>query len=1068
MKRKLGTLIVTGVFCLCFSNDAQAQLPEVLANINSEADSLAGERAFAEAIDIKKKLVRRVMSVDSLPEEVVKLQNEIAFYCRRQGDYRSSLQYTREAIQYGEKYCPEAFMSLSNAYNALGIYYYVQSQPLKALAAYERTYQLRLKDFGREHPNVADVLNNMGICYEQMADYGKALDSYEEALDIRFNYFGDCHPRVADSYLNIGTCWHKWGDFTRALRYYDQARTIYEADITEYGADLVLVLNNMGVCYQDRGDFMAAEKLLEATLEIQLQLHPPDHPEVATSLNNLGLNFFDLGDYNKALIFFRRALDIRETSLAPGHPKIASLRNHMASCFLKKKDYERAYKLAREALKMRLDHFGRMNRDVADSYSDIGLYFESRMEFDSAEANYRSALEIYINQLGKDHPKVADIWVRLGNSFYNQKKFAEAKSYYEEAVRIKSLLVGTKHPEVSRIIAHIARCMPENPEAGLALLDKQLGNEQFLLDPEIAGSGFTPLVALEILTAKSDLLQQLQSAQPNDSLYAAIRQVHDAGLHWMDRALRSYQEPGSKQLLMDRFYYLLERILVNCEQAFAQTNDQAWIERAFVVSEQGKSLLLREAVANLNTESFAGIPDSLRRQEEDLKLDIAGLERRLFLSADSLRENINRELFAAKQTQYNLINRLRKEYPEYYKLRYGNQSIDLAAIRKYVAKEEMNILEYFQGDDAVYVFLLNADTLWMQRLGGGSETAFAISSFRKELTAFNPIDMQSQELANKYGGQAHALYKLLIEPVEEQFLGNRLLIIPDGSMHYLPFDCLLGQPVGSEAKWRNLPFLLRDFSIGYAYTAELLLRPPAGQSAISGEVLAMAPSFSGVGELAPLKYNAEEIESVSAAWPARVLLGSAATKSQFQKEAPLHRLLHLATHAEANDTIGSYSFLAFQGGDTDVDTARLFARELFSMRLPADLVVLSACETGVGEWQRGEGMISLARGFFYSGARSLLTSLWKLDDRSSSRLMANFYDRLEQGESKDVALQQAKLDFIRESSSIQAHPFYWASYVPVGVMDPIPAPTQSKFPYWIFSGLIGLGLIGYIIWLARK
>ncbi|MCB0707173.1 MAG: tetratricopeptide repeat protein [Saprospiraceae bacterium] len=1045
----------------------EAQMPEHLVRLNAEADSLMDVRAYPEALEIKKKLVRRVMSLDSFPAEVLRLQIELARISRRVADYPAALRYAREAVQFGEEFLPHDPL-LSSAYNSLGIYFYLQSDPEPALEAYEKAYLLRYELFGPQDPRVADVLNNMGICYEQMSDYRKALERYHQAKQIRFDYYGDCHSSVADSYLNMGTCWHKWGDFRMALDFYAKARQIYESDLEQYGADLVLVLNNMGVCYQDRGDYLAAEQLLELTLATNLKLHPPDHPDIATSLNNLGLNFFDLGDYNKALVYFRRALDIRERSLEPGHPWIASLKNHMASCYLKKKDYDRAYGLASEALQMRLDHFGPMNRDVADSYSDLGLYFEKINQYDSAETNYLAALEIYKDQLGSQHPLVADTYQRLGDCFLIQGQEDQAVDYFVESLRIKQKSLGVDHPEVARIFARIAQCKLNDPETGLFLLESNLTGLGSLEHPDDPHSVFSPLVALEILMAKSELLQAWQQQHQDSTRLLQIRAVHDTGLKWMDRALQSFQEPGSKQLLMDRFYLLLEMILENCDAGFAQTGDSEWIERAFAVSERGKSLLLRESVAKVQAASFAGIPDSLRKEEQNLLLDIAALERRIFQAPDSLKKNLDGELFIQKQNQYQLLGQIKETFPEYYELRYGSQAFRLDKLKSYVQQEGLNILEYFQGDRSVYVFLLNADTLWMKRLGSGTQLSSKVKSFREALTSYNPIQDAGKDLPAIYGAMAYDLYNMLIEPLENLMIGNRLLIIPDGSLHYLPFDCLVGQPVGPNSAWRDMSFLLNQYSVGYAYTVDLLLRPVTHYSRSASKMLAVAPDFKAEGDLDPLLYNEEEVNSVSTKWPGTILSGPDATKERFRKEAPNYQVLHLATHASANDTMGSYSYLAFQGNQRGGDSTRLFARELYNMRLPADLVVLSACETGVGEWQRGEGMISLARGFFYSGSKSLLTSLWKLDDRSSSQLMTSFYGYLLKGETKDLALQQAKLDFIRESSSVRAHPFYWASFVPVGLMDPIEVPASNNWLKWVLMGLFSLLLGSVVLFFRRK
>ncbi|MCB0642408.1 MAG: CHAT domain-containing protein, partial [Phaeodactylibacter sp.] len=203
--------------------------------------------------------------------------------------------------------------------------------------------------------------------------------------------------------------------------------------------------------------------------------------------------------------------------------------------------------------------------------------------------------------------------------------------------------------------------------------------------------------------------------------------------------------------------------------------------------------------------------------------------------------------------------------------------------------------------------------------------------------------------------------------------------------------------------------------------------------------------------LTPLKYNELEAKAIHDLIGGDLLLGAEATEARFREVAGDYQILHLATHAAANDTIGGYSFLAFNPIKDSIENEMLFVKDLYTMELHADLVVLSACETGIGEWQRGEGIVSLGRGFLYAGARSIVTTLWSVDDRSSSRIMEDFYKNLSLGYRKDKALQISKLNYLNQASPVKAHPFFWAAYIPVGQMEAIQL-KQRKSPWaWLFS-----------------
>ncbi|MCB0617025.1 MAG: CHAT domain-containing protein, partial [Phaeodactylibacter sp.] len=183
--------------------------------------------------------------------------------------------------------------------------------------------------------------------------------------------------------------------------------------------------------------------------------------------------------------------------------------------------------------------------------------------------------------------------------------------------------------------------------------------------------------------------------------------------------------------------------------------------------------------------------------------------------------------------------------------------------------------------------------------------------------------------------------------------------------------------------------------------------------------------------------------------------GNDATRERFLADAPHYSIIHLATHAKANDEEGEYSYLAFTEIPDSLQNELLYAKDLYSLRLQAEMVVLSACESGVGELRRGEGVISLARGFSYAGAKSLVTTLWRVSDRESAVLMQLFYRQLKEGKPKDEALRVAKLQFIDQNNGARAHPFFWGAFILSGDMAPI-AVDQPTFT------LLGFALLGVL------
>ena len=190
----------------------------------------------------------------------------------------------------------------------------------------------------------------------------------------------------------------------------------------------------------------------------------------------------------------------------------------------------------------------------------------------------------------------------------------------------------------------------------------------------------------------------------------------------------------------------------------------------------------------------------------------------------------------------------------------------------------------------------------------------------------------------------------------------------------------------------------------------------------------------GRAEIMPLKYSGQEVANITKLMKGTSIYGKKATEQKFMELAPTYRIIHLASHSKVNPQSSNYSFLAFSEIKDSIENELLYVRELYNLSLNADMVVLSACETGLGEIQRGEGIISLARAFSYAGAKSIITTLWQVNDQKTKILMIDFYKYLRRGLPKQEALWRAKLDFMRKTSS---DPYFWAGFIGIGNMMPI-------------------------------
>jgi CHAT domain-containing protein len=335
---------------------------------------------------------------------------------------------------------------------------------------------------------------------------------------------------------------------------------------------------------------------------------------------------------------------------------------------------------------------------------------------------------------------------------------------------------------------------------------------------------------------------------------------------------------------------------------------------------------------------------------------------------------------------------------------------------------------------------------------------------------------QDASLANahlKYYEAAYGLHQAFVQPALTSLSTTieRLIIIPDGILNYIPFETLLtAKPTFKQARYEfgKMPYLIKDFQISYGYSATLLLEGLKKKKANHlKDFGGFAPKFSNKiasrrgcddAVLGDLPYGRKNLTTINDIMQGNLHFDDEATLEQFKTIASEYNILHLCTHACAEDD--------FKNTRIYFSDQELLGFELYNLPIKAQLAVLSACETGIGEIKKGEGVMSLARAFMFSGCPSVVTSLWSVDDKSTSELMQYFYKNLKSGQGKDEALHQAKLNYLADKGIEASHPFYWAGFVQIGNSEAIYSNSDFNL-YWGIGGLL-LAIAVFIGFRRRK
>ena len=442
------------------------------------------------------------------------------------------------------------------------------------------------------------------------------------------------------------------------------------------------------------------------------------------------------------------------------------------------------------------------------------------------------------------------------------------------------------------------------------------------------------------------------------------------------------------------------------------------------------------------------------QQEQKLRDSIERLDKLHILLHEGISDTKISTAITSIQQQYDaLIHQMEASNPNFLRNRNDIRIAYLKEVQGDLLQDGQALIQYTVTDSLIFVGLINKHNIFYHHVKKDFPLDQWVADLRSSLTAFHTdpnCANRYDSLAAAYTSVAQRLYQKLLAPLADS-LPERLIIVPDGALGYLPFEVLLtGTPTAAPTRWQEHPYLLKKHDISYAHSAtmlrEMTVHPHLHEPTVpfygfapryEGDTALLASLFKGTDlrkDLQPLPHSGEEVYKAAGMMGGQYFMGVQATEAHFRANASQACILHLATHGRANPKAGDYSFLVFAEQKDSVENEILYARDIYNLQLNADLVTLSACETGIGELQSGEGIISLARAFALAGAKSIVTTLWSVSDAKTKDLMLDFYRNLRKGQRKDAALRQAKLDFLKRNRGAAAHPFYWAGFVGMGDM----------------------------------
>lgn len=936
-----------------------------------------------------------------------------------------------KALQYFENKNNKSNFETAYAYYALARSAARLGQLKESLTTIEKAIE--------HYPNKKKATVLLGTIYSlkgylnwKLNNFIKGLYFLKESEKVFIKLGGEQSDYLASIYVNLGACSDELGNVRQAIDYYKKALPIFKAQNSQH-IYLRSVYNNLGNSYYKLGENDLTIQYIQAAIDCN-----PNHSRVGVYISNIAVAYLE-DDEAKAIEYYNLAIKKLSPQIDRIPQELARPYHNLAAIYRQKKNYNLAIEYEEKALQLRLKKWGNQHLDVARSYIELGQIYKEKNDPKTALIYLDSALVIQRKMIpNQQHHEMVTAYLVKAENYYNIKNYTAWQTHLDSAL-LASAYDGTSFEKIK-----------------------------------------SPIEFMDAISHQANGYQQRYKNEGTkehaNSAKAAYEKSTQALSHWRT----TFVEENSKGSLTQKYYPLFEGAIENAVHRYQDQKDASALTDAFNYLEQSKALVLLEALQKTEALEFAGIPDSLLQKEKDLKLQITVLEKQAQNLSDASEEektNNRQQIFDLKRQYTDLKHQLENNFPDYYQLKNDVAAITLDEVQNQLLDSDQALVEYFVGDSSIFIFLIEKEDLKVHQIKKDFPLAEWIKQMREGLYAYHMTRQSDETLYKKYNDKyataAFQLYEKLIAPFQAD-MPEKLIIVPDGILGYVPFDALLTERPHQSHQFRKHAYLLKQHQISYSYSTTLLAEMQQKQQKATKNWLAFAPSFGDTkaiaatrtmdsmaassnlvalrNGLAPLDYNIPEVEAIQAIVEGDIYTGTAATRDKFIQEAGLYRMLHLSTHGKANDKAGDYSFLAFTKDDgannTDIiDNSKLYVRDLYNLKLNAELVVLSACETGIGELQKGEGIISLARGFSYAGAKSILTTLWSVDDKNTKEMMQSFYEYLQQGMDKDAALRQAKLTYLEAHPDSEAHPFFWAGFVPIGDMT---AMSGEGFGRWVY------------------
>lgn len=858
-----------------------------------------------------------------------------------------------------------------------------------------------------------------------------AEDSLKTNLDLAIKLAGEHSLAASEMYFGLGWLFDNTARRRQGEEYYQKAYQIQSQLLGQSDKKLLKTITNYAQTLSSNGKYGRTEGYLNQLLEQYPVSYPANHPEYIR-LYALAFQFYNFtNQQSKALEYALASYHSGIENYGQDNPRMLSLLRNLSQAYDAYYQTEKGVEFAFKELALIKRLIGDApHQRKAEVLNNIGR-FHSKTNNDSSILYLQEALDMKIAVLGKQNSSTINSMINLASTLSQNGQLEKAGNLLAKVEEIHSEIdtdLFTENPFRARLIfaenfynSNTFDSIPQLVFQGMELFASRVS-------PEIY-SGVLHTVSLDLVRILIDAtIVEGWTTETNPELEQIVVLMDSINQH----ALTSMSLRGDQLNFLSEYSEFNRAVIDLYYQFYQQTGKNKYIEKMYLFSEKNKATVLSPEFAVASLKDQLNIPLKLLEEERQIASDLS-------LFKDS--SNVSR---LEKLATYDSLKKvLQNNYPEYYATKYQREELPLNEVEQHLQKGHQ-IVSYSTTNDYLYAFSIKRGDVGVRRAEKekveelGKQLRDAIENL-EETTAITNM-----------------LYtKLIPEEVEENI---SLILSTEGYLTAIPFEVLTNDGI----------YLGATNPLSYTPSIGMWFETKKHPLYASSKVLGIAPAFKG------LAFNSEvsrevlvqipgaktEIENLSKILDGEWLVDEQANRQNFLEKLPEFGIVHMATHAIVDEQDPDFSRLYLS--EEANSTSYLSNHELYNLDINANLVTLSACNTGVGNFIAGEGVNSFARGFMYSGVPSVVASLWPASDKSTPELMKYFYQNLKGGQAKDVALNNARKQYLETATGKARHPFYWGGFVLIGDNRPIDEDSN------MLLSLLPLGIATLVIVIAMR